>query len=44
MRCSRDASSGVGWFPEKHHRDVGTRASLIHVRDTMLRGVVDRTK
>jgi len=35
---------GVGWFPENIIRDVGTRASLIHVRDTMLRGVVDRTK
>ena len=33
---------GVGWFPENIIRDVGTRASLIHVRDTMLRGVVDR--
>jgi hypothetical protein len=35
---------GVGWFPENIIRDVGTRASLIHVRDTMLRGVVERTK
>jgi AcrR family transcriptional regulator len=35
---------GVGWFPENIIRDVGTRASLIHVRDTMLRGVIDRSK
>jgi AcrR family transcriptional regulator len=35
---------GVGWFPENIIRDVGTRASLIHVRDTMLRGVINRDK
>jgi len=35
---------GVGWFPENIIRDVGTRASLIHVRDTMLRGVINREK
>ena len=35
---------GVGWFPENIIRDVGTRASLILVRDTMLRGVIDRSK
>jgi hypothetical protein len=35
---------GIGWFPENIIRDVGTRASLIHVRDTMLRGVVARSK
>jgi AcrR family transcriptional regulator len=35
---------GVGWFPENILREVGTRASLIHVRDTLLRGVIDRTK
>jgi AcrR family transcriptional regulator len=35
---------GVGWFPENIIRDVGTRASLIHVRDIMLRGVIDRSK
>lgn len=34
---------GVGWIPENILRDLGTRASLIHVRDTMLRGVVDRS-
>jgi AcrR family transcriptional regulator len=34
---------GVGWFPENILREVGTRASLIYVRDTMLRGVVQRT-
>jgi AcrR family transcriptional regulator len=33
---------GVGWFPENILRDVGTRASLIYVRDTMLRGVIER--
>jgi len=33
---------GVGWFPENILREVGTRASLIYVRDTMLRGVVER--
>lgn len=33
---------GVGWIPENILRDLGTRASLIHVRDTMLRGVVER--
>jgi AcrR family transcriptional regulator len=35
---------GVGWFPENIIRDVGTRASLILVRDTMLRGVINRDK
>ena len=30
---------GVSWIPETILRDVGTRASLIHVRDTSLRGV-----
>ena len=33
---------GVGWIPENILRDLGTRASLIHVRDTSLRGVIDR--
>ena len=33
---------GVGWIPENILHDLGTRRSLIHVRDTMLRGVVDR--
>jgi AcrR family transcriptional regulator len=33
---------GVGWFPENILREVGTRASLIYVRDTMLRGVIER--
>jgi AcrR family transcriptional regulator len=32
---------GVGWIPENIVRDIGTRASLIHVRNTMLRGVVE---
>ena len=35
---------GVGWLPENIIRQVGTRASLIHVRDTMLRGVIARAK
>ncbi|MFD4402547.1 TetR/AcrR family transcriptional regulator [Nocardia sp. NPDC058499] len=34
---------GLGWFPENIVRDLGTRASQIHVRDTVLRGVVQRT-
>jgi AcrR family transcriptional regulator len=33
---------GVGWIPENILRDLGTRASLIHVRDTSLRGVAQR--
>lgn len=33
---------GVGWIPENILRNLGTRASHIHVRDTMLRGVVER--
>lgn len=32
---------GVGWIPESILRQVGTRASLLCVRDTMLRGVVN---
>jgi AcrR family transcriptional regulator len=32
----------VGWIPENILRDLGTRASLIHVRDTSLRGVSRR--
>jgi AcrR family transcriptional regulator len=35
---------GVGWFPENILREVGTRRSLVYVRDTMLRGVIDRGK
>ncbi|MCV7176436.1 TetR/AcrR family transcriptional regulator [Mycolicibacterium sphagni] len=31
---------GVGWIPESILRDLGTRASQLCVRDTMLRGVV----
>lgn len=30
----------VGWIPESILRQVGTRASLLCVRDTSLRGVV----
>jgi AcrR family transcriptional regulator len=33
---------GVGWIPENLLRELGTRAALIHVRDTSLRGVVAR--
>lgn len=33
---------GVGWIPENILRDLGTRASHIHVRDTSLRGVAQR--
>jgi AcrR family transcriptional regulator len=35
---------GAGWFPENIIHDVGTRASLVLVRDTTLRGVVNRGK
>jgi hypothetical protein len=34
---------GIGWIPENILRDLGTRQALIHVRDTTLRGVVERT-
>ena len=30
---------GVGWIPENILHDLGTRPSLIHLRDTVLRGV-----
>lgn len=30
---------GVGWIPENILHDLGTRRSLIHIRDTELRGV-----
>jgi AcrR family transcriptional regulator len=33
---------GVGWIPENILRDLGTRASLVHVRDTSLRGIAQR--
>lgn len=33
---------GLGWIPENILRDIGTRASLIHIRDTSLRGVAAR--
>lgn len=35
---------GVGWIPENILHDLGTRRALIHVRDTLLRGVVARSK
>jgi AcrR family transcriptional regulator len=31
---------GLQWFPESILRDVGPRAALVHVRDTLLRGVI----
>jgi AcrR family transcriptional regulator len=34
---------GVAWIPENILHDLGTRRALIHVRDTMVRGVVDRS-
>jgi AcrR family transcriptional regulator len=33
---------GLKWIPENILRDIGTRASLVHLRDTVLRGVVAR--
>ncbi|KUH99028.1 TetR/AcrR family transcriptional regulator [Mycobacterium sp. IS-3022] len=33
---------GVGWIPENILHDLGTRASQIHIRDTLLRGVTNR--
>ena len=30
---------GVSWIPEHILRRIGTRAALVHVRDTTLRGV-----
>ena len=33
---------GVGWIPENIVREVGIRSALIYVRDTTLRGVVNR--
>ena len=35
---------GVQWIPENILRELGTRASLIHARDTVLRGVAIRTR
>lgn len=34
---------GIGWIPENILRELGTRQALIHVRDTTLRGVVERS-
>jgi AcrR family transcriptional regulator len=31
------------WLPENILRDIGTSASLVHVRDTLLRGVAETT-
>jgi hypothetical protein len=33
---------GEQWIPENILRDIGTRQSLIHARDTVLRGVAVR--
>jgi hypothetical protein len=30
---------GVGWIPENILHDLGIRPSLIHLRDTVIRGV-----
>jgi AcrR family transcriptional regulator len=38
-RCVMD----VLWMPENIVREQGTRAALIHARDTVVRGVADRT-
>lgn len=35
---------GVGWIPENLLHNLGTRAALIHVRDTTLRGVIERNQ
>jgi AcrR family transcriptional regulator len=32
---------GLQWLPENIVRDIGTNASLVHVRDTLLRGVAE---
>jgi hypothetical protein len=34
---------GVGWVPENILRELGTRRAQLHVRDTLVRGVVNRT-
>lgn len=34
---------GIGWVPENILRERGTRAAQLHVRDTSLRGVVNRS-
>jgi AcrR family transcriptional regulator len=33
---------GVGWIPENILHDLGTRRAQLHVRDTLVRGVVNR--
>jgi hypothetical protein len=38
-RCVID----VLWIPESILRSAGRRAALIHARDTVLRGVTDRS-
>ncbi len=32
---------GLQWLPENILHDIGADASLVHVRDTLLRGVVE---
>ena len=32
---------GLQWLPENIVRDIGTSASLVQVRDTLLRGVAE---
>ncbi|MGV0851066.1 TetR/AcrR family transcriptional regulator [Mycolicibacterium phlei] len=33
---------GISWIPENILHDIGVRPGLLHVRDTMLRGVITR--
>ena len=35
---------GLQWIPENILQDIGSRASLVHARDTVLRGVAVRGK
>ena len=35
---------GIGWIPENILRAIGIRASLLHARDTVLRGAAVRGK
>jgi AcrR family transcriptional regulator len=33
---------GIGWIPENILHDLGTRRAQLHVRDTLVRGVINR--
>jgi len=35
---------GLQWLPENILRDVGVGASLVHIRDTLLRGVAETAR